>query len=56
MVCECPWYIHRKTYKYAIKVEWLYFLSEGSEPLLDQNANLNIFDDATPDVFNDPPK
>jgi hypothetical protein len=54
MVCECPWSIRGNTCKHTIKVEWLYFLSKGSEPSLDQNAEPNIFDDATPNAFNDP--
>jgi hypothetical protein len=56
MVCECPWSIRGNTFKHTIKVEWLYFLSKGLEPSLDQNAEPNIFDYAAPDAFNYSPE
>jgi hypothetical protein len=56
MVCQCPWFIHGNTCKHTIKLEWLYFLSKGSKPSLDQNAEPNIFDDATPYAFNNLPE
>jgi len=56
IVCECPWSIHGNTCKHAIKVKWLYFMLKELEPLLNQNAEPDIFDVATPYAFYDPPE
>jgi len=47
-VCECPWSIRGNICKHAIKVNWLFFHSSESYPLLHQDTLAN--------TFNDPPE
>ena len=42
ITCECPWSIRGNICKHAIKVNWLYFHSSNSNPLLHQHAEDNI--------------
>ena len=45
ITCECPWSIRGNICKHAIKVNWLYFHSDNSNPLLHQHAEDNICND-----------
>ena len=48
ITCDCPWSIHGKICKHAIKVDWLHSSLMDSDPLLDL--------DTTPNTLNSPPE